>query len=455
MRTVQCMERHRHFAPALFKTSCPRRANLRKRYTDRAGCCTRWCLFGKSNGGSWRIRQVGNRAKEAVKLKECALVFWVACAIIVYTYVLFPAVLWLISRFASTAPIRSAGEQDELPRVAMVLAAYNEEADLPGKLANTWQIDYPADRFELHIGSDGSSDATAAILRACNDPRLHARVFDQRRGKISVLNDIVLGIDADIIVMSDANTLFSADAVRKLVAHFSDPKVGCVSGQLRLQRNGGSSGEGMYWKYEYNIKRAESRLGFQIGCNGGNYALRRCLYKPLPPSTIVEDFVITMRVLEQGWKVILEPDAVACEPCCASSRKEVVRKIRIGAGDWQALSLTLPMLHPRFGLRAFAFWGHKVLRWLVPFFIVVSLVSNVFLVGRPLYAGLLIVQLLGILASIFAYNDNQGTRMPRVLRPVTYFYLMNYALLCGFVRFLTGTQKVTWERGVATGPVTE
>lgn len=372
--------------------------------------------------------------------------FWTAWALILYTYVLFPLLLAVLARLrrGATQPVRDL-DDSELPRVAMVVAAFNEEPVLRRKLANTWALDYPADRLQLLIGSDGSSDGTAEILRECRDPRLQAFPFTERRGKIAVLNDMVERSEADILVMSDANTMFAPDAVRKLVRHFQDSRVGCVSGQLHLEQDGGVSGEGLYWKYESWIKQSESRLGFLIGCNGGIYALRRSLYRPLPTSTVVEDFVLSLQVLQQRKWVRLDPEARATEPPCISAKAEMVRKVRIGAGGFQALGLTAGLLHPRFGLCAFAYWGHKVLRWLVPLFLVTALTANLGLAADPTYRALLVPQVLGVLIAAESYRS-PGGRLPRWVRPISYFYLMNYALLCGFFRFLFGTQRVTWER---------
>lgn len=376
-------------------------------------------------------------------------VFWGAWGLIAYTYVVFPILLsliaWLSTRRSHGMSAVSLSE-NALPHIALVVAAYNEEAVLAGKLENTWQLDYPASRLEVLIGSDGSCDGTNAILQACPDSRLRPFVFAGRRGKISVLNDLLAHTRADIIVMSDANTLLAPDALRKIVSPFSDPRVGCVSGELLLTQNGGVSGEGLYWKYEGWIKRNESRLGFLIGCNGGIFALRRALYDPLPASTIVEDFVLTLRVLLKGYLVYFEPKAQATEPACVTARAEMIRKIRIGAGGWQALGLTRALLHPRYGACAFAFWGHKVLRWLVPLFCLIALVANVVLMRQPLYGGLLVAQALGALVAVRAYRASPASPLPKWTRPISYFYLMNYALGCGFVRFLFGTQRVTWDR---------
>ena len=335
----------------------------------------------------------------------------------------------------------------------MVVAAYNEEKYMASKLANTWSIDYPADCFEIVIGSDGSTDETNNILSSCSDKRLHSTLFEQRRGKISVLNDLMREVDADIVIMSDANTMFAPDSVKRLVDRFCDPQVGCVSGELSYELAGGVSGEGLYWRYENWIKRNERSVWFAlIGCNGGIFAIRREMYEPLPASTIVEDFVLSMRILEHGHKVVIEPAAHAVEPACPTARAEMVRKIRIGAGNWQAVRLNRAVLNPRYGLRSFAFWGHKVLRWMVPFLFMIAVAACIPLLHIKLYVFALSIQGVGAILAAIASSPTIGNRLPRFTRPISYIFLMNYALLCGFFRYLFGTQRVTWERTQNASP---
>jgi len=382
-----------------------------------------------------------------------ALLFVASWVLVAYTYCLFPLLVALLSSLAGDHTL-GVGEWAEgsLPRVAVVVAAHNEENFIAAKVRNTWQIDYPPDRLTLVVGSDGSSDSTPGLLQAMQHLRLQTKIFDLRRGKVSVINDLMAGVDADIVILSDANTMLAADAVRKLVRHFRDPKVGCVNGALALEHDGGVSGEGLYWKYELWIKTNESRLGFVIGCYGGILAIRRDLYQPLPPTTIIEDFVLTMQIMAAGWKVRFDPEARATEPASASSRAEWERKVRIGAGDFQALGLTKQMLHPRYGLRAFSFWSHKVLRWFVPFLLINALVGNLGIAVAygfspwSVFTWLLALQLAGIFASFIVYRLPVGSGPPAWLRPISFFYLMNFALLCGFGRWVRGSQSVAWQQ---------
>jgi cellulose synthase/poly-beta-1,6-N-acetylglucosamine synthase-like glycosyltransferase len=385
--------------------------------------------------------------------KYFLLLFFSSWGLIFYTYAFFPVLIYFFSIFhprnQKSNNQLQVSEILDSPIVAIVVAAFNEEFSLEDKLQNSWRLDYPSDRLRLFIGSDGSTDRTGEILNDCFDTRLTKFLFLERRGKISVLNELMEHLattETEIVVFSDANTMLAPDSIQKLVAHFRDPQVGCVSGELRLENKGGVSGEGFYWRYENWIKRSESRLGFLIGCNGGIFAIRREVFEALPPSTIIEDFVLTLRILERGWKVVFEPAAIGVEPPCPSSHAEMVRKIRIGAGNFQALALTWRVLLPSYGLSSFAYWGHKVIRWFVPIFLLLAFVSNFFLLNVFLYRVLLLLQLSGFAVAAWSYRSVEEKPAPKIIRLIGYFYLMNYAIFCGFLRFLRRNQRVTWER---------
>jgi cellulose synthase/poly-beta-1,6-N-acetylglucosamine synthase-like glycosyltransferase len=327
----------------------------------------------------------------------------------------------------------------------MLVAAYNEAAVIEEKIRNCQAIDYPANRFRVVIASDGSSDATNELVAACSDPRIQLLAYSQRRGKIGTLNATVPALEDEIIVMSDANTMYQPEAVRALVRHFADDQVGCVCGELVLESpDGGGSGEGLYWKYETLLKRLESRLGFLLGATGGIFAIRRPLFQPLPSNTIVEDFVTPMKILERGYRVRYEPKARATETTAPTMREEMRRKTRIGAGGFQAIGLTAAMLDPRRGWPALGFWSHKVIRWFVPFMMLGALLSNAALAAEPLYGQFLAAQLLAYAIGLQGLSSQPIDH--KLIRPIRYFFLMNLALFIGFFRFLRGSQKVTWER---------
>ena len=378
-----------------------------------------------------------------------AWIFWTCWLMIAYSYCLFPLLLGAAAHLFGRVPGNRRRVEicdAAVPSVALIVAAHNEEHWIERKLRNSLGVDYPPDRLEVWIGSDGSTDGTARIAGAIKDPRVRFFDFKQRRGKQSVLTDLVRECRAEILVFSDANSMLDSTAVRRLVEHFADPEVGIVSGEVVLDHAGGPSGEGLYWKYECWIKSAESRLGLLMGCNGGLFAVRRELFRPLPADTIVEDFVLTLRVLQEGWQARFDRAARALEPPAPSARAEMVRKVRIGAGGFQALGLTWPLLLPSRGWVAFAYWGHKVLRWLTPPLALTATVANTALLGEPFYAAFLACVLAGVTFGERLYRHESQFAIPGWVRAVGYFYLMNWALFLGLLRWLRGSQQVTWER---------
>ena len=377
-------------------------------------------------------------------------VFWVSLFLVVYTYVLYPAILFILSSLSGKRTGKTVGNTDvspEYPSVSMVVAAYNEEKVIEAKLRNCMEIDYPADKIDFLIGSDGSTDRTNEIVSsfAEKDRRIRLLDFPDRRGKASVLNRTVADAKGDFLVFSDANTMYEKDAVRRLIAPFSDPNIGCVCGKLVISRpEGSTSNDDLYWRYETWLKVMENRLGGVLGANGGIYALRSPLFVPIPADTIIDDFVIGMKVREQGFRVHYAEDAVACEETAESDKAEFRRRVRIGAGNFQSIALLKRLLWPGEGIFAFQFWSHKIIRWCVPFFLILLFLSNLFLAryGNG-YLLLLVCQVLFYLLAILGATVNRSGLLFRV---PSFFVSMNLAFFIGFFKYLFNVQKVTWER---------
>jgi cellulose synthase/poly-beta-1,6-N-acetylglucosamine synthase-like glycosyltransferase len=323
------------------------------------------------------------------------------------------------------------------------VSVYNEEKHIAARLANLTALDYPADRVEFLIGSDGSTDATEAILCRCAEPRLRFESMPSRGGKPRVLNRLVGLAQNELLVFTDANTLFSADALKKLARHFSSPAIGGVCGKLLLEGNSSETDEGLYWRMETFLKVRESRLDSCLGANGGIYAIRRQLWPRISDRVFVDDFVIAMRVRESGSRVIYDAEAVAVEDMPEMVSAEFGRRVRIGAGGFQALMLCWRSLLPWRGIYTWAFWSHKVLRWFGPFFMLGAIVANVLLPANGLWGATLAGQLL-----FYALAIVGATRLGRgaIFSVPHYFVAMNVALLCGFLRFTTGTQRAAWQR---------
>jgi cellulose synthase/poly-beta-1,6-N-acetylglucosamine synthase-like glycosyltransferase len=383
-----------------------------------------------------------------------AWVFWASAALLVHGWIGYLAVLvtWeALARLAgearslSGAPIFGRAPPDSLPPVSLVVAAHDEEACIGAKVSQSLALDYPSELFELIVGDDGSVDRTADVAREAGGA--HVQVWSApRTGKAGVLNRTVPLARGEIVVLTDANTRLEPGALRALVKRFEDPRVGAVCGHLRLEPSGiGGEQEGLYWRLESLLKLYEGRRGMVVGANGGIYAVRKALFEPLPEGTVVDDFVIPMRILARGFRVEFDPEAVAYEETAGSAAREFKRRVRISAGNFRALPVLRAALSPASGRCAFAFWSHKVLRWVTPALLLLVALSSALLAStHPLYALALLLQ--GAFYGLALLGGSAPGPLQRVGPAVRYFVEMNAALAVGFWRFLRGTQAVAWER---------
>ncbi len=373
------------------------------------------------------------------------IIFWSSMLLLVYTYLLYPVILLLIAGWRRQAEL----SVKELPAVSFVVSAYNEEKVIEEKIANLRAMQYDRSKLEIIIASDGSSDRTEEIIRAHTGTGIKLISYSDRAGKVNVLNRVIPQATGEIIVLSDANTMYEPDALINLVKGFSDDKVGCVCGRLVLLTPDSVKGaelESVYWRYESYLKLMEGRMGSLLGANGGIYAFRKSLFTPVPSNTIVEDFIVPMRILQRGYKVIFETNAVASECTSLSMADEQVRRVRISAGSYQALFMTLPMLNIFRGFSSFAYWSHKVLRWAAPFLMVTLALSNTLLISESPYRLIFLSQCAFYMVSFAGYVSVKNGSKVKLPAAVYYFVSMNYCLLAGFFRYLRGTQKVTWAR---------
>jgi biofilm PGA synthesis N-glycosyltransferase PgaC len=373
-------------------------------------------------------------------------IFWTSVYLIIYSYLIYPLLLLSIHGCSRKWRVEIS---DDLPSVSMIVAAHNEEKVIAEKIRNSLGVDYPKDRFEIIIGSDGSDDGTVKILNDNKADNIKVFDFKERRGKINVLKDLVKMAKGEIIVFSDANTMYDHSAIKRLASYFCVPRIGCVCGRLKLIRSGHSKEdacEGLYWKYESIIKRREGELGSVLGANGGIYAIRKELFPDIPGDTIIEDFLIPITILQKGYRVVYEKEAVAYEEASKTIVDEGRRKVRIGAGAYQTLFLTLPMLNIFLGFPSFAYWSHKVIRWFVPFLMILIFILNIFLAGPALYNYTLLGQLFLYGGALVGYSISKIKLHNRIFSMMYYFVAMNVSLLLGFCRFISGSQQVTWRR---------
>ena len=377
-----------------------------------------------------------------------AILFWTCLALAAYAYAGYPFVIWLLARYFAKPSTQESGHATELPSATMLIAAYNEEAVIRQRVENALAVDYPSDRFQIVIASDGSSDATGQIVRRFDNPQVKLLDYPQRRGKASVLNSAMKEIDSEIVLLSDANTEIDPAAARKLIRHFGDSSVGAVCGRLVLvDPKTGRNADGMYWKYETFLKRCEGKLGGLLGANGAIYALRRDVFRPIPPNTIVDDFVIPLLAhLRTGYRIVYEYEAIAHEETAKSVGDEFHRRARIGAGGFQSIGMLWQLLIPTHGWLTFTFLSHKILRWLCPFLLGGMFLCSAWLWRLPLYRFLLIAQVLFYLLSVIPVLVPQRVRVPKPLRLATMFSSMNAALFAGFLRWSIGAQSGIWNR---------
>src|SRR5512138_2268184 len=283
---------------------------------------------------------------------------WISIGLVAFSYLGYPLVLAIwdgaceclsgLDFLSGGADRRRGPPEPSWPKVSLVLSAFDEAEVIEQKIRNCLALDYPPKRLEILVGCDGCTDRTAAIAREAGGARVTVHELSPRAGKASVLTRLVPGAAGEIVVLTDANTLLDVGAVKALVRRFRDPAVGAVVGRLRLfNARKMEFEESLYWQYETAIKHWEGKRGCVVGANGGIYAIRRLLFSPLRADTIIDDFVIPVRIAVRGWKVPFAADALAFEHTAEDAGKEFVRRARIGAGNWQALARVPEVLDPR------------------------------------------------------------------------------------------------------------
>jgi cellulose synthase/poly-beta-1,6-N-acetylglucosamine synthase-like glycosyltransferase len=368
------------------------------------------------------------------------LLFWISAVAIVYTYVGYPSLL-LVLRLFIRRPVRRAPIE---PLVSLIIPAYNEARVIEEKLRNVTALDYPREKLEIIVVSDGSNDNTVELAKAFESAvRIRVLGFPQNRGKMAVLNDAVRASSGEILLLSDASAMLQADALRNLISNFADPNVGAVCGLYRVLRASEAKlgvQEDFYWKYETFLKSLESDLYSTVGAHGQILALRKTLY-PFPDNQIInDDHVIPMRVLAGRHRVIYDTRAIAFEK--ASEMTGFQRRVRIMAGNLQQLREMRGLLWPIQILPLIFVISRKTLRSLVPLFLILMAVSNLFLLHTEFYRIIALCQLaFYVLAGIGAAWNLR----PALLRLPYYFCSVNAAYLWSALQFPLGIKKLKWE----------
>ena len=379
------------------------------------------------------------------------ILFWVLALALMYVYVGYPCLIWA---WAALSPRPSRRSHIE-PRVSVLIVVHNEAGRIARRLENVLSLDYPRDRFEVLVGSDGCTDATAEIARAYEPAGVTVVAFERRRGKSAVLNDLAVKARGDILVLADARQRFEGGVVRALVAPFADPAVGAVSGELILTHDQGRDAVGrgvsLYWRYEKFIRRQESRVDSTVGATGAVYAIRRDLFEPIPDDTLLDDVLLPLRATRRGYRVLFEPMARAYDRAPSSTAEEFARKVRTLAGNFQLLARERWVLSPIENRLWLQTVSHKGLRLLLPLLHLGLFVVNASLAG-PFFDALFVAQLAFYGAALggYARRNVAGRRSPLLSVPYT-ICVLNAATFAGLLRFVTGRQRATWEHATRPG----
>ncbi|MBX2945178.1 MAG: glycosyltransferase family 2 protein [Cyclobacteriaceae bacterium] len=378
------------------------------------------------------------------------VLFWISLALLLYTYLFYFIIIVLASRLAARKP-KVKDKATAWPEVTVVIAAFNEERFITEKINNSLTLDYPLDKLSIVVVTDGSTDSTPDLVRKFNSVKLFHEA--ERKGKIHAVDRIMKHIKTSVVIFTDANTTLNNTAIKNIVRHYEDITVGGVAGEKQViwkeADNASGAGEGLYWKYESLLKKADSDLYTVVGAAGELFSIRTSLYESPPPDTIIEDFYLSMKIVAKGYRFVYEPDAYAMEGPSATTEDEWKRKVRISAGGLQAIARLTPLLNPfRYGVVTFQYVSHRVLRWtLAPLALLFVFLSNAWLIHNSfLYLTTFLLQsIFYILALSGHFLRNKKIPVKGFFVPY-YFTLMNLSVFFGLLRLLKGRQSVVWEK---------
>jgi len=386
--------------------------------------------------------------------------------IVAYTYLGYGILITLLVKIRTLVkgPRPTVNDDTYEPMVTLVMAAYNEMGCLPAKLQNSRELDYPADKLQLLFVTEGSNDGSTAYLEALRlrgDKQIEVLGGDERAGKVAAMNRAITHVKTPIVIFSDANTQLNSRAIRHLVRHFRHDSVGAVAGEKRIEvldsESAAGSGEGLYWKYESYLKRKDAQLHTVVGAAGELFAVRTNLYETVEPDTLLDDFIISLRIAGRGYRVEYEPDAYALERPSFSIDEEKKRKVRIAAGGFQSIMRLLYLLNvARYGWLTFQYVSHRVLRWAVtPFCLPLIWLANLALLLpvpqtiTPIYVFWLVFfigQCVFYAAAYLGYRlEHRRIRVKALFVPF-YFTFMNVCAILGFLRYWRGNTSGIWEK---------
>lgn len=364
---------------------------------------------------------------------------WTAIIIIIYTFLGFPILIGIFARLFPRLVVQS----DIIPSLTLLIPAYNEANIIEAKIKNCLALDYPTDKLTIAFVTDGSTDETPDIVERYRNHGVQCFHQPERRGKIAAVNRVLPLLTGDIIVFSDANTFHSSKTLKAITKNFKDESVGAVAGEKRVL----GGGEGLYWRYESFLKRSDSAFSSVMGAAGELFAVRRELVEVQNETAIIEDFILSMRLVQAGWRVVYEPDAIAEEPALSSLSAEWQRRIRIAAGGFQSIWWLRTLLNPKYGRIAWQYISHRVLRWTVtPFLLPSIFFVNLFLLRSSFYRWLFIGQILFYGVALWGWWQAIRGKQRGLPYIIFFFCFTNLAAIVGFWRYITRTQSAIWAK---------
>jgi len=386
------------------------------------------------------------------------IIFWALLFIVFYAYLGYGILLLIIIRTRRMLGMTGSGKRDDdyEPDVTLFVTAYNEKDFVAEKVKNSLELDYPREKLHLVWVTDGSDDGTPEELKKY--PGITVYHDPARNGKIGAMNRGMKFVKTPIVVFCDANTLLGKESIRRIVRLFSNPKVGCVSGEKRILNKekdaAAGAGEGLYWKYESTLKKWDAELYSVVGAAGELFAIRTELYREVERDTLLDDFIISLRVAQEGYVIQYDPEAYAMETASANVKEELKRKIRISAGGIQSVVRLRSLLNFfRYGTLSFQYISHRVLRWtlaplslalLIPVGLILALNEGIISLG--MYNLLFWLQVAFYLLALLGwYLENRSIRVKLLFIPY-YFFIMNLSVFLGLKRYLKKSQSVNWER---------
>lgn len=375
------------------------------------------------------------------------LIFFALCvALVLWVYAGYPLFLLLVTRLTKGQPVR---RNAITPPVTLIISAYNEDRVIRRKLENSLGLDYPRDRLDIMVVSDGSDDDTDDIVKEYASRGVRLLRMRERGGKTVGVNAAVPQARGEIVIFSDANALYHHQAVRNLVRNFADPEVGCVTGESRyeIEENAADStaSENLYWRYELALKKMETKIGSLVGGDGAIYAIRRSLFRPMRPEDL-SDFVNPLQVVAQGYRNVYEPEAFSFESGAESFEKEFRRKVRIVNRAWRGLWRVKQVLNPlRFGFYTVQVVSHKLLRWMIPVFMAGAFFANLFLLHYgQIHRIFFVLQLTFYVLAIIGWLQSHRPSISKLFYVPYYFCLVNYASLVGILSNYRGQKFAVW-----------